>query len=742
MPPLRPHLFVFVGLLCLLRVAPTAAQEPMTLPRIDGPITIDGRVTESAWTQIEPLPLTMYQPTYEGGVKERTEIRVGYDDEYLYVSGRLYDSNPEGIRANSLYRDRYSGDDTFAIIVDPFNDNENALWFFTNPTGVRFEMAVSNDAESGFGNTINSNWDTFWTAEATQTDRGWFAEMRIPLSSLGFQTDGNRVTMGLTTYRYIARRNERYTFPDIPPDWGRGFAKASQARDVTLRNVEAERPAYFTPYVLGGVDQTARRTDGEDAFRQQRDVTREIGGDLRYNVTNNLTLDLTANTDFAQVEADPQRVNLTRFSLFFDEKRRFFQERASTFAFNTGGNDRLFNSRRIGLVEGEPVRIWGGARLVGRVGDWDVGVLNMQTAADDNLDVPSENFGVARVRRRVFNETSYAGGIVTSRVGMDGTYNVGYGLDGVFRILGDEYLTVKGAQTVDRALVQDNTFDPVDATLGLVRWERRRTEGLYYQGTVTRAGADYRPDVGFITRRDFTELSGQAAYGWFPKTTTSVRKVTPDVNGTIALRNADRSVQSARVEHRWDVEFNAGRSVGAFAELRVEDLQRTLSFPEGTTVPAGHYTFSRMGVSHGPPEGQLLRTEAMMSIGTFFDGWRWQAEASPTWNPSPHLELGGTYQANLVRFPDRDQQFVAHVARSRVRVALNKKVSTNAFLQYNSAASRATADVRFRYNFGQGNDLWIVYNEGFNLDRRRTTPALPWTGARSVLVKYTYTFTL
>jgi hypothetical protein len=731
-----------LGVLFLLWAGPAAAQAPMSLPRIDGDIVVDGRVTEAAWEQIEPFPLTMYQPTYEGGVTERTEIRVGYDDEYLYVSGRLYDSTPEGIRANSLYRDRYSGDDTFAIIVDPFNDNENALWFFTNPTGVRFEMAVSNDAEPGFGSTINSNWDTFWTAEATQTDQGWFAEMRIPLSSLGFQTDGNRVTMGLTTYRYIARRNERYTFPDIPPDWARGFAKPSQARDVTLRDVAAERPAYVTPYVLGGVDQAARRTDDDSAFRQQRDVTREIGGDLRYNLTNNLTLDLTANTDFAQVEADPQRVNLTRFSLFFDEKRRFFQERASTFAFNTGGNDRLFNSRRIGLVEGEPVRIWGGARLVGRVGDWDVGALNMQTAADDNLDVPAENFGVARVRRRVFNETSYAGGIVTSRVGMDGTYNVGYGLDGVFRVLGDEYLTVKGAQTVDRALVRADAFDPVDATLGLVRWERRRTEGLYYQGTVTRAGADYRPDVGFITRRDFTELSGQAAYGWFPGGAASVRKVTPDLDGTVAFRNADRSVQSARVEHRWDVEFNAGRSVGAFAELRVEDLRRALSFPEGTTVPRGRYTFSRVGVSHGPPEGQLLRTEASTSVGTFFDGWRWQAEVSPTWNPSPHLELGGTYQANLVRFPDRDQRFVAHVARSRVRVALNKKVSTNAFLQYNSAASLATADVRFRYNFGQGNDLWIVYTEGFNLDRRRTTPVLPRTDARSVLVKYTYTFIL
>jgi hypothetical protein len=364
----------------------------------------------------------------------------------------------------------------------------------------------------------------------------------------------------------------------------------------------------------------------------------------------------------------------------------------------------------------------------------------MQTAAAEDRGVPSENFGVARVRRRVFNPTSYAGGIVTTRLGRDGTYNVGYGLDGVFRVVGDEYLTVKGAQTVDRALVRADGFDPGASTLGLVRWERRRTEGLHYRGTVTRAGPDYRPDVGFITRRNFTELRGRVAYGWFPPGAASVRTVTPEASGGVALRNEDGTVQSARVEHEWGVEFNDGRALAADAELRVEDLRRALSFPEATTVPAGRYTFGSVGVRHEPPEGRLLRTEAGTSVGPFFDGWRWQGEVQPTWNPSPHLELGGTYQVNLVRFPDRGGRFVAHVARARVRLALNTKVSTNAFLQYNSAASVATADVRFRYNFGQGNDLWVVYNERLNRDRTRTAPPLPRTDARSVLLKYTYTF--
>ena len=732
------------GLIALaLLVLPVCAvaQSPESLPRIDGAsITVDGVVNEPEWETVEPLPMTMYQPTFRGGVSQRTEIRVAYDDRHLYVSGQLYDENPSGIRANSLYRDRYSGDDTFAVIIDPFNDNENARWFFTTPTGVRFDMAVSNDAEGGFGRSISDSWDTFWTAAATQNDAGWFAEMRIPLSSLGFQAEGGDATMGLTTYRFRAQSNERYIYPAIPPNWSRGFAKPSQAQDVVLRGVEAARPVYLTPYVLGGLEQEARRNATETGYQQPRDWTREIGGDLRYNVTSNLTLDLTANTDFAQVEADPQRVNLTRFSLFFPEQRRFFQERASTFAFGTGGNDRLFNSRRIGLVEGEPVRIVGGARLVGRVGDWDVGLIDLQTAENSRLGVPSENFGVARLRRRVFNETSYAGGIVTSRLGMDGSYNVAYGLDGVVRVVGDEYLTLKAAQTVDDQLMDVSGFDPGASSLVVAQWARRRSEGVFYEISGIRSGADYRPDMGFVTRRDFTELSGALAYGRYPGAGSAFTSVTPKVNGSIALRNVDRTVQSAQVEHEWGFAFKSGRSLNADAEVRVEDLREPLAFPENTTVPRGRYTFGTVGLRYGAPDGNLLRVGANASAGTFFDGWRGQVGIEPTWNPSRHLELEGSYEANLVRFPDRDQRFVAHVARLRTQVALNKRVSTNAYLQYNSAARLAIANVRFRYAVGEGNDLWIVYNEGVNLDRERTLPVLPWTDARSVLVKYTYTF--
>ena len=350
----------------LLAAGPVWAQEistpeRLTLPRLSQPIELDGLSTEPAWDTVAPLPVTMYQPTYRGTPTERTEIRIAYDGEYLYASGRFYDAEPDGIRSNSLYRDRYSGDDTFALVLDTFNDNENALWFYTSPAGVRFDQAVANDAEFSGGRPINESWNTHWDVATVQTDEGWFAEMRIPYSSLGFQDNNGRVVMGMIAYRFIARKNERHVFPAIAPNWNMGFAKPSVAQDVVLEGVASQKPLYITPYTLGGFSQNAVLNDPETAYDRHESFTRDLGLDLKYNLTNNLTFDATVNTDFAQVEADDQQVNLTRFSLFFPEKRQFFQERAGIFAFNFGFQDRLFHSRRISLNDdGEAVRIFTG----------------------------------------------------------------------------------------------------------------------------------------------------------------------------------------------------------------------------------------------------------------------------------------------------------------------------------------------------------------------------------------------
>ena len=247
-------------LLCLLTILPfptaLAAQgpdddraTPLALPRLDGPITLDGYSDEPAWQAIEPLPLVMHVPIFKGTMTERTEIRVAYDDDYLYIAGRMYDSDPAAIQAVDLVRDAANWqNDWLGIYLDSFNDNENALCFTTNPAGLRWDFTVANDATGTAGSWYNASWNTFWDVATVQNEEGWFAELRIPFSSLRFQDTDGDVVMGLTAWRYIARKGEFHMFPAIPPNWGTASSfKPSQAKRVFLNDVYSRNPLYVTP---------------------------------------------------------------------------------------------------------------------------------------------------------------------------------------------------------------------------------------------------------------------------------------------------------------------------------------------------------------------------------------------------------------------------------------------------------------------------------------------------------------
>lgn len=740
------RLFCLSLLLPLVSGGPLFAQvknaEPqhvLPLTRLSEPITLDGLSDEAAWDAVEPVPMVMYQPTFEGAMTERTDIRIAYDENHLYVAGRLYDSEPENVLASSLYRDKgTAADDYLNIVLDPFNDNENGLWFWTNPAGVRGDIAISDDLNN-FRTGMNPSWDTFWDVATVQNEDGWFAEMRIPFSSIGFQDQDGEVQMGVAISRVISRKNERHVFPSIPPNWTMGFAKPSLAQDVSLASVTNQRPVYITPYVLGGADRQAQLNPAETAYQHDNGLTRDIGLDLKYNLTSNLTLDLTVNTDFAQVEADDQQLNLSRFSLFFPEKRQFFQERAGIFEYGLGFQDRIFHSRQIGLNEdGGAVPIIGGARLVGRMGSWDLGFMNMQTARADEL--PSENFGLLRLRRQVLNENSFVGGIVTSRIGHDGSYNLVSALDGRFRVVGDEYLTVKVAHAVDDEFVEDNTYDAAKASLIRVEWQRRRQQGFNYSLWFTQWGEQFVPRMGFYTQTGFSQPFGRMGYGWILGENSRIRQISINVFGNTFVRNSDGKLDLAYWGNFNRLEMKSGEmySISTFGSY--EDLPDTLSLPKDTYVPSGTYTFYSTNINYTSPAGRRLQVDVGLRGGQLYDGYNASVELKPTWFASKHFELGVEYQLNLVRFPDRDQRFDAHIARVRTQVALNTKVSASAFVQYSNVAELMGINLRFRYNFRERNDLWIVYNEGLNTNRFLARPTLPLSDQRTLLLKYTYTF--
>ena len=725
---------IAAALFAAVIVAPASAaqQAPLELTRLGGPIVLDGMPDEEAWQRIAPLPLTTYAPVFRAPPKQRTEIRVAYDDEFFYAAGWFHDDDPSGIRVNSLYRDRWNGDDAFAIYIDAFNDNRNAKWFGTTPAGMRFDQLVSDD-----GATLNGSWDTFWTSKTKVTAEGWFAEVRIPFSSLGFRTDaeGNAV-MGLTVTRLVSRTGERVTFPEIDP--AAEFRRPSVARDVVLRGVRTRKPLYVTPYVLTGLARKAVPLI-PTGFRTDDAASRELGVDVRYPLSGNLTLDLTVNTDFAQVEADDQQVNLDRFPLFFPEQRRFFQEGSGIFDFVTAGGARLFHSRRIGLTpEFIPVPVLGGARLVGRIGQWDVGFLEMQTERQGTT--PTENFGVLRLRRPVLNPYSTAGMMLTSYAG-DGRANFAGGIDGSLRLVGDEYLTVKLAATIDES--DGERVGLADRGLVDAKWERRTERGLSYTINGTRAGPDYRPELGFVPRRDFSSINAFGNWYIFTDRSGTFRRVYPGALAFSTFRNSDGVLETGTYAFwlQWDTKAGGGGWIEP--KFFHEDVRQAFPVGKRIRIPAGRYDFADLQLALYMSAGARLRTSLDLRSGTYFDGTRTQLILKPTWNLSRHLEVGTDYQLSILRFDERRLRENVQVARVRVRTALDARRSGNVFVQYNSVTESVDVNVRLRYAIAEGTDLWFVYNEGLDTERTREAPGArlsPMSLARTMILKYSHTF--
>ena len=733
----RPIVFLLAGLLCLSRVVfAQNIAEPLT--RLHLPIILDGIPNEPAWEVVAPFIPNQYEPENGAAATERTEFLVAYDEDYIYFALRAYDSDPKGIRANTLYRDGLSGDDHFEILLDTYNDNETAMLFTTTPAGIRKDAAISNDATGGgirSGGWINGSFNTYWDVQTQINEAGWFAEIRVPLSSLRFQPNAqDEVIMGINLQRKVARKTERLVYPPVKrvADWA--FLKPSLAKKISMQGISPSNPVYITPYVLGGVEEASSLVPAGNQYTSHTDFQREAGADIKFRLSDNFNLDITANTDFAQVEADDEQVNLTRFSLFFPEKRQFFQERAGLFDFRTGGLSRLFHSRRIGLNDdGTPVRLLGGARLIGRLGDWEMGALNMQTADSELL--PSENFGVLRVRKQVFNPYSYAGGMFTSRIGVDGSSNIAYGLDGVFRLFKDDYLTLQWAETF-----KDDPRDGFNNVRATAELTRRTINGWGYSTLFAYAGKFYDPGIGFTLRNDFTLLDQNLSHTWLAPPESPLIWHQFALDGAAFLRNTDGTVESAELGPSWTFDLKSGAGGGLNAQMVYEDLIVPFSLSEEAEIPAGSYTFYRFGADYHVTHTSLVQLRPRIEIGSFYDGRQTTLGLSPTWYVSKHLELSSSYQFTRIVFPIRDQEFNAHLARLSIQTAVNTRLSTNAFIQYNSSFDRVSANVRFRYNLREGNDLWIVYNEGLHTNRDRFTPILPASAARTVLLKYTHTF--
>ncbi len=462
----------------------------------------------------------------------------------------------------------------------------------------------------------------------------------------------------------------------------------------------------------------------------------DAGFDSKYSITNNLTIDLTVNTDFAQVEADDQKINLTRYSLYFPEKRVFFQEKADVFDFSFLGGNNLFYSRRIGLYDGNPVRIYGGVRMTGRINKWDIGLLDMQTASFE--ENPSENFGIFRTKRSVLNPNSYVGGMVTSRLGMNGKYNVAYGLDGQFRVTGDEFLTVKWAQTFEQDSV-NKIFDFAPSRF-LVEWQRRKIKGFGYDFVYTWSGKSFNPGVGFEVKDNYHGVRTILQYGWLPQRKTFLRYHSVSLTAYDFRNTLTGLHETSNGILKWYFEAKKGYYGNIAANWFLEDLADTLILGnDQASVPPGRYSFAYLNALYGSSGAHALSYELSAEAGRFYDGWKLSFCALPKLSIGAGFDLGLTYYFDYVNL-SQSMSFINHILGVRGLMTLTTKTSLSAYIQYNTAVDKVVTNIRFRYNPREGNDFYIVYDEGLNSDLARESPRLPFSSGRTVLLKYTYTF--
>ena len=714
-------------------------QERRVIGKMTSAIVFDGKANEAAWEQLEPFPMISHMPVFGNPPSEKSVIRMGYDDQFVYVGGFLYVSDPDLVRAVGKKRDMETmSSDFFMLSIDTYNDKENSLLFATNPLGLRWDAAVSKDGTITMDQMpVNMDWNTFWEVKSSYDDQGWYFEMQIPISSLRFQDIDGQTVMGISVFRWIPAKNEGDIFPAISNEWGQtSHLKPSLYEEVVFQELSPKKPLYITPYLLTGFEQQNELNDAETAYEYSEDFKFEPGLDIKYGINPNTVLDLTVNTDFAQVEADDQQFNTSRFSLFFPEKRKFFLERSSIFDFSLGGQNMLFYSRRIGLYEGNPVRIWGGARLNSRINNWDIGLLNLQTASFE--DLPSENFGAFRIKKRAFNEYSYLGGMLTTRLGVDGTYNIGYGVDGVVRVFGDDYLTLRWAQTFhDNAENNPISMNPTSITLN---WERRKREGLSYSAGLSYSGTDFEPGIGFEMIDDFIATAPSLRYTWISPEASWLQSHNIWLFNYVFFRVPDYLLMIYNLIPTWS--FSSKNSwMGSVGPVyRIDQLEENFELSDSVIVPAGRYEYLSGELMLQTPGTSSFYTIFMFAGGGYFDGYKISPSIQPKWNLGASVELGGIYRLDLIRFPDRMQSLNNHIAGLRALYMFSTKLSLSAFVQYNSAINKVLSNIRFRYNPKEGTDLYVVFNEGRNTMLEREVPNLPVYDARNITVKFTYTF--
>lgn len=677
--------------------------------RITQPIKIDGRLDEPAWSQAEPATDFRQETPDEGApASEKTEVRVLYDDKSIYIGIRAFDSEPKKINARELVRDSsFSNDDVIEVLLDTYHDRRNAFRFAVNPLGTQQDALITDE-----GKDINLSWDGAWIS-AGQTDAsGYVVEIAIPLATLRF-SEGIE-SWGLNFARTIRRKNEQ----NLWSSWQReyGLERVSQAGELTgLEGIKRRRLYEIKPYATGGWRQGVPLV-GAPGF--DAGINGKVGLEVaKIGITPSLTAEFTANPDFGQAEIDNQVVNLTRFSVFFPEKRDFFLENSGIFLFGREEENQAFFTRRIGLTDdGAPVPIDYGAKVTGRIGPYNVGFLQVQTRklgeTASLFRIPRDQFTVLRLKRDVLKR-SYIGGIFVNRQGATSVggseYNRVAGVDSEFNLT-DHYKAT--------AFWMGSFTPGVRSSYGSSRLQSIFENDLYRFITVYEdIGSNFNPEVGFIERNAIHQYFGQFAYKPRPKFIPHVQQMEFETQIEY-YTDRHNKLATRQTELSWDTIFKNSselffRPIEAVNDVLTEPFQ----IRPGITIPFGAYQFNRPRVSFTSNLSKPVVLTVREKWGKFYSGNLYETSGGITWRPNAHLlvDLQESYNKGLLP----QGNFNTSLFTGRFNYNFSRKLLTSASVQLNSAARLSLINVRLRYIYRPNSDFFIIYNQstGAGLER-------------------------
>ena len=688
----------------------------------EGPI-IDGSMEDTVWQRAPVIDQFIQQEPAEGApATERTEVRVLYDESNLYVGVRAFDSESNAIIASEMRRDsdRLLDEDNFQIILDTFNDSRSAYMFVTSPLGAKLEQQIFEEGEGGrrgftTNNNVNRNWDGVWYVSTRQLSDGWIAEIAIPMVTVRFPA-ADRQDWGLNFMRNIRRKNEQVFWAPIPRAYS--LTRVSLAGSLTdLESLDRGLDLRIKPFVLGGGRRVSNSGISDNSTEE------DIGLDVKYGVTAGLNLDLTVNTDFAQAEIDDEQINLTRFPLFFPEKREFFLENAGQFNVGTSTSvfrvADLFFSRRIGLsATGDPIPILGGARLTGKVGRNNIAVMDLQT--DDAFGAEGENFMVARYSRDIFAR-SKIGAMLINKEATGGSY-----FNRTFAV--DMAMAPHPSLSFNGFLAGTSTEGVSDGQMaGHLRaaW-LDQSWNLYAEYTDLQD--NFNPEVGFVPRRGIRtskfHIEPTPRPGRF-----GIRVLEPMINVTYTTDQSNRLV-TRRIHHMLGIQLGDGSSAIIFYNRNFERLDDPFTL-QGVVVPVGSYRFGDWRFSYTSNPSRRVYSSVTYAPQTFFGGTRTDWSLRMGFRLTSRLSTEGQVARNEVELPGGS--FTADIGSLRIDYALSPTMTLRALTQYNSLTDQWSTSARLNYIYRPGSDLYLVYDE-----LRRDGPGLEWIRDRRLLLKFTY----